>query len=56
LADRPSPPPQSGDPPEWQKIATLLNKVLGNSWPSPQYTCEQAAKLPMCLALVVDKE
>lgn len=55
LADRPSPPPPATTP-DWQQVAALLNAYLGDSWPAPPYTGEQAATLAMCLALATDGE
>jgi hypothetical protein len=42
--------------PDWARIAQLLNGYLGDSWPAPPYTGEQAATLAMCLALATDGE
>ena len=56
LADRPTPPPPASEPPAWDQIAPLLNQFLGDSWPPPPYTGEQAATLAMCLALATHGE
>jgi excisionase family DNA binding protein len=56
LADRPAPPPPAPATPAWDQIAALLNAYLGDSWPPPPYTGEQAATLAMCLALATDGE
>lgn len=37
--------------PDWARIAEQLNAYLGDNWPAPPYSADQAATLAMCLSL-----
>ncbi len=37
--------------PVWARIAQLLNGYLGDSWPAPPYSADQASTLAMALSL-----
>ncbi|MEB3321171.1 MAG: hypothetical protein VKI63_09570 [Cyanobium sp.] len=37
--------------PDWALVAEHLNAFLGDSWPPPPYSGDQAATLQMCLSL-----
>lgn len=37
--------------PDWAVVAEQLNVFLGDSWPAPPWTGDQAATLQMCLSL-----
>ena len=40
--------------PAWDQIADRLNAYLGDSWPCPPWSGEQAATLALCLAMATD--
>ena len=45
-----APPVEAG--PDWQRIATKLNRYLGGGrWPAPPWSADQAATVAMCLSL-----
>lgn len=37
--------------PDWALVAEHLNAYLGDSWPAPPYSGDQAATVAMCLSL-----
>jgi hypothetical protein len=39
------------DWPNWAAVAEQLNAYLGDSWPAPPWSAEQAATVAMCLSL-----
>ena len=40
--------------PDWARIAARLNGFLGQDWPCPPWSGEQAATLSMCMELAVE--
>jgi len=55
LADRPA-PPLAAEPPDWDKIAALLNGYLGSGWPAPPWDADQVATVALCLSMATDGE
>jgi len=54
VADHPQPRAAEAGP-DWQRIATRLNRYLGGGrWPAPPYSGEQAATVAMCLSLALE--
>ena len=37
--------------PDWASVAEQLNAYLGDSWPAPPWSADQAVTLAMCLSL-----
>ena len=41
--------------PDWQRIATKLNRYLGGGrWPAPPYSASHASTVAMCLSLAME--
>ncbi len=55
LADRPA-PLLAAEPPDWDKIAALLNGYLGSGWPAPPWDADQVATVALCLSMATDGE
>ena len=54
VADHPQPAPVEAGP-DWERIATKLNRYLGGGrWPGPPWSADQANTVAMALSLAVE--
>ena len=40
--------------PDWEAIGDVLNGYLGDVWPGPPYSGDQAATIAMCMSLAME--